>query len=118
MSRIACLTALGALLVGLFAGCDRRTESSPAECADLPAVTWDGWAHGFFLNYCTSCHSAAAPDRHGAPAGMDFDSEAQVRAALASVRASVIEAKTMPVGGGVLEDDLVLLGIWLDCAGE
>lgn len=108
-----CVAGLAVLLTG----CDRPAPAASADCADLPAVTWDGWAHGFFLNYCTSCHSASAPDRHGAPAGMDFDSEAQVRAALATIRSSVVEAQTMPVGGGVLEDDLVLLGVWLDCSG-
>lgn len=114
MSRLACVTGmalgLGVALVPAF-----ERAAPAADCGDVPAVTWDGWAHGFFLNYCTSCHSASAPDRHGAPTGVDFDSESQVRDGLDAVRSTVFETHTMPVGGGIAEDDLVLLGIWLDC---
>lgn len=78
-------------------------------------VTWEGWAEGFFLSYCTSCHSEAAVDRHGATPGVDFDTEAQARALADRVRETVLVEETMPWGGGMREDDKVLIERWLDC---
>lgn len=88
-----------------------------AACDSAPEVTWDGWTDGFFLTYCRACHSATTPDRRGAPVGTDFDTEAQVRAQADAIRRAVLEDATMPVGGGVYEDDQALLGVFLDCGG-
>ncbi len=87
----------------------------PAECADAPDVTWDGWAHGFFLTWCTSCHSRNTPDRRGAPEGVDFDRESDVRNQAARIEARVLVEETMPVGGGVYPDELSLLQVYLEC---
>jgi hypothetical protein len=87
----------------------------PAECADAPDVTWDGWAHGFFLTWCTSCHSRNTPDRRGAPEGVDFDRESDVRGQAARIEARVLVEETMPVGGGVYPDELSLLQVYLQC---
>jgi hypothetical protein len=87
----------------------------PAECADAPEVTWDGWAHGFFLTWCTSCHSRNTPDRRGAPEGVDFDRESDVRDQAARIEARVLVDETMPVGGGVYPDELSLLQVYLQC---
>jgi uncharacterized membrane protein len=85
-------------------------------CTDAPEVTWDGWTHGFFLTYCTACHSANNTDnRAGAPESVNFDSEADVRDQADRVRARVIEDLDMPVGGGVYDDDLYLLDLYLRC---
>ncbi|MCB9778586.1 MAG: hypothetical protein H6742_08500 [Alphaproteobacteria bacterium] len=84
-------------------------------CQDAPQVSWAGWADGFFQGYCRSCHSSTTPDRRGAPEGVDFDTLDQVREQADLVRWSVIEEGRMPVGGGVYEDDLYLLEVFLDC---
>lgn len=91
---------------------------SAGSCDPGYDVTWDGWAEGFFLSYCTSCHSAAAVDRHGAPEGVDFDTEAQALRLAGAIRLTVIEEQSMPLGGGMRDDDRVLLERWLDCATE
>ncbi len=78
------------------------------------ALSWDNWAHGFFLGYCASCHAASTPDRHGAPISVTFDSESEVRGQAAAIRAAVIEYQTMPIGGGVFPEDLERLQVWLD----
>jgi hypothetical protein len=91
-------------------------DSGPASgCEDAPEVTWTSWGDGFFASYCRSCHSVDSPNRFGAPAGVDFDTEAQVGDWLDRIRARTLEEGTMPVGGGVLEADLLLLGWLLDC---
>ena len=94
---------------------DVDTSASVARCEDPTAVTWNNWAEDFFTTYCDACHSSRAVDRRGAPESAVFDTEAQAVAQLARVRARVLEQQTMPLGGGVFEDDLVLLGRWVDC---
>jgi len=95
--------------------------TSPADdtaddpCAGQAEVTWSGWAQGFFRGYCTSCHSRTAPDRWGAPEGIDFDTESDVVSRSAQIRSAVLERESMPVGGGVIADDLELLELYLDC---
>ncbi len=91
-------------------------RATARECATLPDVTWDAWGDGFFRTYCTACHSSAnTAARSGAPEGIDFDSEGAVRAHATDVRRVVLENGTMPVGGGVYPEDLVLLEVFLAC---
>lgn len=98
-------------------GSGADTGSAPAEiCVDAPQVTWQGWADGFFQGYCRSCHSSTTPDRRGAPEGVDFDTLADVREQRDLIRWSVVEEARMPVGGGVYEEDLYLLEVFLDCS--
>lgn len=86
---------------------------APVDCGDPTGLSWDAFGAGFFRTYCTACHSSTTPDRHGAPVGVDLDSEEGVRALAPRVRARTLEEQTMPVGGGVLEEDRVLLDRYL-----
>lgn len=113
------------MLLVLLAGCGpdpvppARTvprEELPAVCATAPTVTWESWGEGFFLTYCHACHAKSTPDRRGAPEGIDFDSWAAVSASSARIRARVLDEGTMPIGGGLYEDDLALLDVLLTCA--
>lgn len=115
--RRAALLSLWAVGCGAKAPADTgvsmaTTSTTTSTC--LP--TWDGWADGFFATWCRSCHSATAPDRHGAPDGTDLDTEAQALALADRIHARVVVEGTMPLGGGVVEDDLTLLDAWLACA--
>lgn len=87
----------------------------PAACATAPAVTWDNWGRGFFRTWCGACHSATAQERNGAPESLDLESEARVRALRSSIHRSVLEDHTMPLGGGIPEEDLQLLEVYLSC---
>ncbi|MDP2305697.1 MAG: hypothetical protein Q8P18_06690 [Pseudomonadota bacterium] len=97
--------------------CTGASEDTAAidPCEGAHAVSWVGFADGFFATYCRSCHSAETQDRFGAPVGMDFDTLYQVRTHAAAVRVTALEQGSMPVGGGVYEDDLILLDEWLRC---
>jgi len=98
----------------MLAGC--VPETAPSTCTEAEqAVDWESFGAGFVSNYCRTCHSAATADRRGAPVGMDFDSEAQTLAWSERIRARVIEQQDMPVGGGVLPEDLTGLDVWLRC---
>ena len=80
------------LALACAGGADTADTST---CADSD-VTWVSFADGFFSNYCRSCHSSTTQNRYGAPDGLDFDTEAQVRQYEALVRSSVLEDGTMP----------------------
>ena len=79
------------------------------------AVTWDNWAHGFLTTYCLSCHSENTNDRHDAPEGLNFDTEEMVDQWKAPIYNATITQETMPVGGGVYEEDLILFESYLRC---
>ncbi len=97
-------------------GAGETEDTGPREgCEDAYDVRWDNWAQGFFAAYCDSCHSVWSQDRHGAPEGVDFDTEEDVREYRERIEARVLVEQTMPVGGGVHEEDLVLLEMYLDC---
>lgn len=103
------------MLLLLLACAGTPADTAPAGCDTGPHVTWDSFGEGFFTTYCQACHSETAPDRAGAPVGVDFDTEAEVRARVERVRVRVLEEATMPVGGGVYEDDRALLTQYLAC---
>lgn len=108
------------LLLAVGCGDDVGDSSATVDidplCVDAPTVTWDSWAEGFFRTYCTACHAETNTEhRSGAPVGVDFDTEANVDIWADRVRIRVFEDGDMPVGGGVYEDDLYLLDIYLTC---
>jgi len=99
----------------LSCGSDKATDTAAA-AQDACLPTWDGWTDGFIASWCRSCHSASTPDRRGAPEGTDLDTEADALALADRIRARVLDARTMPVGGGVPQEELDLLEDWLTCA--
>ncbi len=104
------------VLTALFAaGCTTTAEDSAVDtCADAP-LTWESWGAGFFTSYCRTCHSAASPERYGAPPALDYDTLAQVRAGAEAIRRRTVVDQTMPVGGGVPEAELARLDRFLEC---
>jgi hypothetical protein len=104
--------------VATMAGCAETGGAAEAvECSEPEQLlTWENWGAGFFAGYCRSCHSAATPDRRGAPASVDFDTSAQVSGLKGAIRSSVLDAGTMPYGGGVPPEELDRLRVFLDCA--
>jgi hypothetical protein len=106
--------AVVALLAGTACGepATAETAGPPIDCA---AVTYDTFGGPFLATYCRSCHSRTAPDRRGAPQGVDFDSEADAVRQSDAIGRTVLESGTMPVGGGVQDSDVALLERWLVC---
>ena len=89
-------------------------DSGPACSTDL---TWDNWGQGFVATNCTACHSADAADRHDAPEDLNFDTEAEVRAAKDDILRAVVQDQTEPLGGGLTAEDRANLEEWLTCGG-
>ena len=61
-----------------YSNCALDTGSFEDPVAVDASLPWARWGDGYFRTYCTSCHSAAAENRRGAPESVDFDSEAAV----------------------------------------
>jgi cytochrome c5 len=78
-------------------------------------LTWASWGEAYFGTYCDACHAADSPNRFGAPEGISFDTVAEARTWAPRIRARVLDDQTMPLGGGVNENDLYLLDVYLTC---
>lgn len=109
------LPAPGGLVALCLMACAMPDDSAvPCTEAEL-AVTWENWGAGFFAGYCRTCHSSTTTNRRGAPVGVDFDSVGLVRDYADAIRVTTLELQEMPVGGGVQEDELILLDRFLRC---
>lgn len=69
---------------------------------------------------CTTCHSAAANDRNGAPIAVNFDSPPDIDLHEDKIRTRAIERRNMPpappLGPGALDaDEIADLEAFLDC---
>lgn len=112
------------LLTLALTGCGDETDkdssepadSSEVSCESAPDLTWSNWGDGFFANYCRACHSESVGDRWGAPEGLDFDTLEQVQQNRGWIHQTVLVDGTMPVGGGVYEEDLEFLTYFLECS--
>ena len=103
------------MLVAILALSCSNGAAEDTGCTAAYGLTWDGWARGFFTTYCLACHSAGSPDRRGAPVGTDFDTLEDVLSWSDRIQARVLDEQTMPVGGGIPEEDLVRLQDYLSC---
>ena len=98
------------------AGSGGDTGPPASACAGdtgAPAPDWETWAEPFFTTWCQPCHATDAPQRYGAPEHATFDTEAQTRDQAAGIRATVLEGRSMPVGGGLSLEDEAQLSAWL-----
>ena len=84
-------------------------------CASAEPVTWNNWGDGFNTTWCQPCHSVSSPDRYGAPENVNFDTFEDVVTWQSAIRNTVLDAGTMPVGGGLTDEDRALLEDFLAC---
>jgi uncharacterized membrane protein len=108
------------MILTLLLACTEAPDSALTDTAcsaeeEGYALTWSSWGQGFFRTYCDACHAADSPQRFGAPEDVSFDTLEELRRWEARVRVRTLEQGDMPLGGGVHEDDLLLLEAYLDC---
>lgn len=58
-------------------GCEGG-DPTGATCPTDSTLTYANFGADFMGSYCTTCHSADATDRHGAPGGVNFDTQDEV----------------------------------------
>lgn len=81
-------------------------------CPDTP--TYENWAEGFFISKCQPCHAPDARNIFGAPA-IEMNTHEEILDLLDVIHDSVLVGERMPPGGGLSDDDRILLQSWLDC---
>ena len=113
----ALAVTMAASLIALYALAARPagTRAQPASAAG-GAVTF-AQANAVIQKRCTVCHSADAADRTFgvAPAGVAFDTPAQIRARIDRIRARAVETQTMPPANKTFmtAEERALLGRWI-----
>jgi uncharacterized membrane protein len=79
-------------------------------------------ANAVIQKRCAVCHSADAADRTfgAAPAGVAFDTPAQIRASLERIRTRAVETRTMPPANKTFmtDEERALLGRWIAQGGR
>ena len=98
------------LLLVISCGKDGDTG---VDCRQPP--TYDNWAQGFLGGKCQSCHASTAPNRHGAPPNVFFDTEEAAMEWSERIYVTIFEEGSMPPSGGVTNDERILLEQWLEC---
>lgn len=86
------------------------------DCNQAPTVTWNNWAQAMFITHCQGCHASTSPNRYGAPIDIHFDHETAALDLADRIYARVLEKEDMPPAGGILEEDLYLLDVWIRCS--
>ena len=86
------------------------------DCRQPP--TYDNWMKGFLEGKCQSCHASTAPNRHGAPTDVFFDTEEAANEWRERIYITIFEEESMPPSGGVTLDERVLLEQWLECSNQ
>jgi uncharacterized membrane protein len=121
-SLVLCLVGCGDPPEGGDSAANQSTlvdDSATLACNDW--VTWDSFAHSFFLNWCTSCHSSSLTsleDREQAPLAMNFDSYAGVAEYSVQIEYRAVTAEPeflMPPIGGPTVEEREMLGLWIQC---
>jgi len=103
----------------LIAGCGGGEPTAPPDpgCTDA-SLTWSNAGDPFVTAWCAPCHSAGLTGarRLGAPAGLDFDTLAQVQANAERIGVRAVPADaTMPPASAAPAADRARFGAWLDC---
>ena len=81
---------------------------------ECTGVSYDNWAEGFFLEKCLPCHSEDMRATFGAPE-IDMHSYDTILENMSIIRTSILESERMPPGGGLSEEERILLEQWFDC---
>ncbi|MEZ4362029.1 MAG: hypothetical protein R3B48_17715 [Kofleriaceae bacterium] len=114
---------IAALALGALVACASDPEPppppgpTPDECA-TSSLNYQNFAAPFVINWCRGCHGAGLPVdmRQDAPAGVNFDTADEVRAASERILARATgDTATMPPAGGPSAEERELLREWLLC---
>jgi uncharacterized membrane protein len=105
------------LLFGLVACArpDAETDSADSFCVDVPVLTWENFGNGLVVEHCQACHASTSTNRNGAPEDIVFDSDEDTQEHMERIYQRVVVERTMPPQGGLLEDDLSRVEIWIRC---
>jgi len=64
---------------------------------------------------CQSCHASGSESRNGAPEDIYFDTHEDVINHREKILRRVVDERSMPPQGGLDDEDILGVEIWLDC---
>jgi uncharacterized membrane protein len=96
-------------------GSNAGEDSAAALCIDAPVLTWENYGQGLVVERCQSCHASTSETRNGAPEDVFFDTHEDAISHIDSILQRVVEDQTMPPQGGLDEEDILSVEIWLTC---
>jgi hypothetical protein len=93
----------------------RDAGPAPEDCPTIE-LDYAGFADGFFAMNCRSCHSASRSGdaRMGAPANLNYDSEAEISSARDRIRQAAVVDKRMPPRKKLSDCSIERLASYLD----
>ena len=104
------------LILGL--ACSETTageDSADPLCSDAPVLTWENFGQGLLVERCQSCHASTSESRNGAPEDVFFDTHADTLSHIDTILRRVVDEQTMPPQGGLDDEDILGIEIWLTC---
>lgn len=103
--------------LALLVGCaDKADDTAAALCEGAPRITWASHGEGLINQWCEPCHASGSANRHGAPEGVSFDTEAEALAWKDRILAvTALPEPTMPPGIDLPDEDRIKLELWLTC---
>lgn len=118
----ALAVTMAASLVALYALAARPASARGTQVHAGGGTVTFAQANAVIQKRCAVCHSADAADRTFgvAPAGVAFDTPAQIRARIERIRARAVETQTMPPANKTFmtDEERALLGRWIAQGGR
>ena len=115
---LALALTLGACGQDTMTGGDDGVDPPSPDVCEKSYLDYGNFGKPFALDWCRGCHSSAVPVnmRQKAPAGVDFDTLADVQHWRERIAIRATGAMpTMPPAGGPSEEERVLLAEWIGC---
>ena len=105
------------LILGLSVACSGEPAEDSADlfCQDAPILTWENFGEGLVVERCQSCHASGSESRNGAPEDIYFDTYEDVINHREKILRRVVDEQSMPPQGGLDDEDILGVEIWLDC---
>lgn len=110
--QIACMVMVA---IVVLAACskkkaDEAVPETPSTTVTVENVSYANFAKGLFETKCAGCHANGAP----ASGRWTFSGFSSVRDNSARINNVVLVTKSMPRGGSLTDQELVLLKAWFD----
>lgn len=104
-------------LLLLLCACDGAADTdTDAACIEVEDLSWQAYGRPFLADWCLSCHAEDNPnaETYGVPEGVYFETWDEVQVWKGPIAATLLD-ESMPLGGGMDEDDRALAVLWFQC---
>ena len=100
-----------------FVACAEESHDTGFDCSPMPS--WSSSAEPVLVEHCQPCHASTAPNRHGAPQGVTFDTPDEALIFASEIEEAALgPSPTMPPVMSMPDLDKTMLREWLECQGR